>query len=180
MTGRRSGDPFACCAVSRSAEAICGTSRRGFVTATPNVTRFTAAAPQHFSRAGREHLERPPGTSRRASGPTIMKFVLVNHRTPCGPSSCLECCRPLRSGYLREVATQRPYCDYDCYRRYEAKSLLMPWLAFAQAGREPVPAYSAHLDMISSFAAASCWYSIVVAKAALRVGELVTAEAFGT
>jgi hypothetical protein len=109
-----------------------------------------------------------------------MKFVLVNHRTPCGPSNCIECCRPLRSGYLREVATQRPYCDYDCYLRGEAKSLAMPWFALAQVRRELVPAYSTHLDMISSFAAASCWYSIVLAKAALRVGELVAAEAFGT
>lgn len=54
----------------------------------------------------------------------------------------------------------------------------MPWLAFAWVEREPAPAYSAHLDTISSFAAASCWYSIVLAEAALRVGELVTAEAF--
>jgi hypothetical protein len=108
-----------------------------------------------------------------------MKFVLVNHRTPCGPSNCIDCCRPLRSGYLREVATQRPYCDHDRYLRYEAKSLLMPWLAFARVWREPTAAYLAHLDMIRSFAAGSCWYSIVLAAAALRVGELVTAEAFG-
>jgi hypothetical protein len=30
--------------------------------------------------------------------------------------------------------------------------------------------------MMSSFAAASCWYSIALAQAALRVSELVTAE----
>jgi hypothetical protein len=56
----------------------------------------------------------------------------------------------------------------------------MPWLAFAPVGREPAPDCSPHLDVITSFAAASCWYSIVLAKAALRMGELATAEAFGT
>jgi hypothetical protein len=32
---------------------------------------------------------------------------------------------------------------------------------------------------MTSFAAATCWYSISLAKAALRVSELMTTESFG-
>ena len=96
-----------------------------------------------------------------------MKFILVNHRTPLDSPTCAECSRSLLSGYLKAVSTQRQYCDYDCYARYEGRNLLMPWLA---ASHE-VP-----FDMITSFVAASCSYSIVLAKMALRVGELAAAE----
>ena len=100
----------------------------------------------------------------------VMKFILVNHRTPLDSSACAECSQSLVSGYLKAVSTRRPYCDYDCYRRYEARSLLTPWLTAD---------YAAPLQMMTSFAAASCCYSIAIASAALRVGELVTAEISG-
>ena len=99
-----------------------------------------------------------------------MKFILVNHRTPLDSPSCAECSRPLVSGYLKAVSTQRQYCDHDCYLRYEARHLLTPWLT------EP---YEVPLEMMTSFAAASCAYSIALAKAAQRIGELVTAEISG-
>src|SRR5271166_5915643 len=63
-----------------------------------------------------------------------MKFILVNHRTPCGPSTCIECSGSLGPGYLRDVSTQRRYCDHHCYLRYEAKSLFMPWLNPRRSG----------------------------------------------
>jgi hypothetical protein len=44
-----------------------------------------------------------------------MKLVLVNGRTPCSKSLCLECCELIGAGYLREFGTRQPYCDYDCY-----------------------------------------------------------------
>jgi hypothetical protein len=87
-----------------------------------------------------------------------MKFILVNHRTPLDSPTCAECSRSLVSGYLKVVSTQRQYCDYECYARYEARDLLAPWL------------------LASSFVAASCSYSIALAKMALRVGELAAAE----
>src|SRR5215471_13276457 len=92
---------------------------------------------------------------------SAMKFVLVNHRTPADASSCIECSRRLERSYLREVSTQRHYCDHDCYRQYEAKnlyeslsmSLLMPTLApwFAAARPDPQPAvpYPAPLQLIT-------------------------------
>lgn len=99
-----------------------------------------------------------------------MKFILVNHRTPLDRPVCAECSRSLVSGYLKAVSTQRQYCDHDCYARYEARNAMAPWLAAST---------EAQFEMVASFFAASCSYSVAVAKAAVRVGELVTAEISG-
>ncbi|MGY3611083.1 MULTISPECIES: hypothetical protein [unclassified Bradyrhizobium] len=104
-----------------------------------------------------------------------MKFY---RRTPCGPSICRECRRSLGAGYLRDISTQQPYCDYDCYLRDRTKSLFAQWLAVAR-DQGLTPDYSAHLETLSSFAvlaAASYWDSIVLASAALRLGESMLAE----
>ena len=95
-----------------------------------------------------------------------MKFILVNHRTPLDRPTCAACSRSLVSGYLKAVSTRRQYCDYDCYARYEARDMLVPWLT-AQCGLS--------FELINSFVAVSCSYSIALAKAAHRVGELATA-----
>ena len=113
-----------------------------------------------------------------------MKFILVNHRSPLTTATCTECAEPLGTGYLREVSSQRQYCDHDCYLRYQTKSLFMPWLIaerddHAQAGSWPATPYTASYELMTSFAAATCWYSISLAKAALRVGELMATESFG-
>jgi hypothetical protein len=96
-----------------------------------------------------------------------MKFILVNHRTPLDSPTCAECSRALVSGYLKAVSTQRQYCDYDCYVRYERRNVLAPWF---------VASHQIPFDMITSFVAVSYSYSIALAKMALQVGELVTAE----
>jgi len=44
-----------------------------------------------------------------------MKFVVVNGRSPRLHSFCAMCCEPITGSYLREIATQHPYCDYGCY-----------------------------------------------------------------
>jgi hypothetical protein len=112
----------------------------------------------------------------------VMKFVLVNHRTPAGPSTCIECSLPLASGYLRDVSTHRPYCSTECYHRHELKSvpmaLFMPWLAAKRSDLPPAMQYPASLELFNSFAAASYWCSLSFAKAALRMSELMAAEAF--
>jgi hypothetical protein len=99
-----------------------------------------------------------------------MKFILVNHRTPLDSPTCAGCARSLASGYLKAVSTRRQYCDYDCYVRHETRDQLTPWLT---ASCE-VP-----FEMLTSYVAASCSYSIALASVALRVGELVTAEVSG-
>ncbi|OCK59882.1 hypothetical protein [Bradyrhizobium sp. LMTR 3] len=104
-----------------------------------------------------------------------MKFY---RRTPRGPSICIECRRSLVSRYQRDISTQQLYCDYDCYLRYRTKSLFAPWLGVAR-DHGLAPEYLAHLETLSSFAAlatASYWYSIVVAKAALGLGEPMMVE----
>ena len=112
-----------------------------------------------------------------------MKFILVNHRSPLQISACTECARPLGAGYLREMSSQRPYCNHDCYLSYQAKSLFMPWFRtnrgdHAHTATWPTP-YVASYDLMTSFAAANCWYAISLARAALRVSELMAMESFG-
>jgi len=68
-----------------------------------------------------------------------MKFILVNHRTPLNTATCTECERSLGTGYLREVSSQRQYCDHDCYLRYQTKSLFMPWLTISRGDRMAAP-----------------------------------------
>jgi hypothetical protein len=113
-----------------------------------------------------------------------MKFILVNHRSPLQVSTCTECERPLDTGYLREVSSQRQYCDYECYLRDEARTLFMPWLSAARDGNGqlalwPMIPYAASFELLASFAAATCWYSISLAKTAVRVSELMATEGFG-
>ncbi len=93
-----------------------------------------------------------------------MKFVLVNHRTPLNRSSCAACSKTLGSGYLKAVSTQRAYCDHDCYLRGESTSLSISWLA------------TTPFEMMASFAAASSCYSMEMARAALRMSEVMAAE----
>lgn len=109
-----------------------------------------------------------------------LKFVLVNQRTPSEPSTCVACSRSLAAGYLRDVSTQRHYCDYDCYHRHQAASLLMPWLAAPRADPSSMPGYPGAFDLITAFAAASCWSSIAFAKVAVHLSELAAAESFGS
>jgi hypothetical protein len=113
-----------------------------------------------------------------------MKFVLVNHRTPLGSSACLHCSRPLGVGYLREISTQRPYCDQDCYRRDETRRLFTPWLVAPAAASGLVTGHAASLGLMTSFAAAACWgyaiplsaVAISLVQAALGMRELMSAD----
>lgn len=90
-----------------------------------------------------------------------MKFVLVNHEPPLCAATCSTCSRSLLSGYVRHVRTQRRYCGYDCYRRGELVTLLMPWsMPGSMPGRSEPAAGSAVGNMIETLAvlsAVSCW-----------------------
>lgn len=102
----------------------------------------------------------------------IMKFILVNHRTPSSSSICIECHRPLEVGYLRDMSTREPYCGYDCYLCNREKGLCVPWLAIRYGVRRLARDYFTHIETVVSFAAATCWYSIALTEAALRLGEM--------
>jgi hypothetical protein len=113
-----------------------------------------------------------------------MKFVLVNHRTPLGSSACLHCSRPLGVGYLREISTQRPYCDHDCYRRDETRRLVMPWFAAPVATSDLAAGHAMSVGLMMSLAAAACWgyaiplsaMSVSVLQAVLGLREFMTAD----
>jgi hypothetical protein len=44
-----------------------------------------------------------------------VKFILVNGRTPFRKTFCMHCCEPISGNYLRELRTQLPYCNYECF-----------------------------------------------------------------
>jgi hypothetical protein len=54
-----------------------------------------------------------------------MRFVLVNGRTPCPRSFCLQCCEPIGASYLREIETRLSYCDHNCYALYCESAVLL-------------------------------------------------------
>ena len=116
-----------------------------------------------------------------------MKFVLVNHRTPLGSAACLHCSQPLGAGYLREISTQRPYCDHDCYRRDETNRMFSPlnsWFAVPGAGSGLLTNHPLSLGMMMSVAAAACWgyalplsaLSVSLVQAALGMRDLMAKE----
>ncbi len=113
-----------------------------------------------------------------------MKFVVVNHRTPLSAPACLHCSRPLLAGYLRDVSTQRPYCDYDCYRRDGTGRLIVSWFGATHAASAPATNHQASLGLMASLAAAACWgyaiplsaLSISLVQAALGMRELMTPD----
>jgi hypothetical protein len=53
-----------------------------------------------------------------------MKFVFVSGRSPRPQSCCALCSKPIAGGYLRDIATRLPYCDYICYARDREDAVL--------------------------------------------------------
>ena len=96
--------------------------------------------------------------------------MLVNHRSPRRESICHACSEPRESSYLRDVPTQRRYCNQDCYIRNKLMNLAMPWLSPGPA--EDVAASLRSLDSITSLAVGSCWsYAIQIGAVSLSLAE---------
>ncbi|WP_314958553.1 hypothetical protein [Bradyrhizobium cosmicum] len=74
-----------------------------------------------------------------------MRFMLVNQQGPRHDGTCSACAQPLGSSYVRHVPTERRYCDYDCYRRYQQTSVEMLW------------PYRSSLEAITVLTAISGW-----------------------
>jgi hypothetical protein len=51
-----------------------------------------------------------------------MRFVLVNDMAPRVASVCTACSRPLKRGYLHDLATSRCYCGIACYPQWMGMS----------------------------------------------------------
>ncbi|WP_249142995.1 hypothetical protein [Bradyrhizobium liaoningense] len=71
--------------------------------------------------------------------------MLVNQGQPRHGGTCSACAQPLGSSYVRHVSTQRRYCAYDCYRRYQQTNMETLW------------PYRSSLEAITVFAAISSW-----------------------
>jgi hypothetical protein len=71
---------------------------------------------------------------------TAMKFVLVNDRAARG-STCATCSGSIGFGYLREISSQRLYCDHACYCGRKARSV--PIGSRADTGVDGLPVRSA-------------------------------------
>jgi hypothetical protein len=45
----------------------------------------------------------------------MLRFIVVNDRTPRAEAHCALCCTKLTGGYVREVSTKFYYCSRDCF-----------------------------------------------------------------
>jgi len=45
----------------------------------------------------------------------MLRFILVNDRTPRSDAHCALCCAKITGGYVREINTKFCYCSRDCF-----------------------------------------------------------------
>jgi hypothetical protein len=45
----------------------------------------------------------------------MLRFILVNDRTPRADALCALCCTEITAGYVREISTNFCYCSRDCF-----------------------------------------------------------------
>nr|WP_245329216.1 hypothetical protein [Bradyrhizobium centrolobii] len=98
--------------------------------------------------------------------------MLVNQGQARHGAACSACAQPLGSSYIRHMSTQRRYCDYDCYRRYQPSAMGMLW------------PYGSSLEAITVLAAISTWSCMMqmgalsrsLTEAYLRAHDLLTTE----
>ena len=81
-------------------------------------------------------------------GRITMNFVLVNDGTPRAPSVCAHCSTPIGLGYLRDVSSQRQFCDRECYVRYSKEAAGTRSLAAAGIDGLPIPLTGAGIDSL--------------------------------
>jgi len=48
----------------------------------------------------------------------MLRFILVNDRTPRSDADCALCCAKITGGYVREINTKFCYCSRDCFLRH--------------------------------------------------------------
>ena len=45
----------------------------------------------------------------------MLRFILVNDRTPRAHAHCALCCTEIAGGYVREIGTRFCYCSRGCF-----------------------------------------------------------------
>jgi len=71
-----------------------------------------------------------------------------------GLSIWFKCPQSMKPDALRDISSHWGCCDAGCYRRHRATDLFVPGLDAAPS-RASAPAYRAHLEAVTPFAAAS-------------------------
>ena len=45
----------------------------------------------------------------------MLRYILVNDRTPRSDAHCALCCTKITGSYVREISTKFCYCSRDCF-----------------------------------------------------------------
>ena len=45
----------------------------------------------------------------------MLRFIVVNDRTPRADAHCALCCTAIAGGYVREISTNFCYCSRGCF-----------------------------------------------------------------
>ena len=48
----------------------------------------------------------------------MLRFIVVNDRTPRLAAHCALCCTAIMGGYVREISTKFCYCSRDCFAQH--------------------------------------------------------------
>ena len=64
-------------------------------------------------------------TASTARLPGLIRFVLVNDRTPGADAICTLCSEKIEQGYVRASQTRLLYCDARCFIGHEKMTTLV-------------------------------------------------------
>jgi hypothetical protein len=48
----------------------------------------------------------------------MLRFIVVNDRTPRADAHCALCCTAIAGSYVREIGTKFCYCSRDCFAKH--------------------------------------------------------------
>ena len=55
----------------------------------------------------------------------MLRFIVVNDRTPRLDAHCALCCTAITGGYVREISTRFCYCSGDCFAQHASMEQLV-------------------------------------------------------
>ena len=55
----------------------------------------------------------------------MLRFIVVNDRTPRAEAFCALCCTAITGDYVREISTNFCYCSHDCFANHSGLGQLL-------------------------------------------------------
>ena len=55
----------------------------------------------------------------------MLRFILVNDRTPRADAYCALCCTEITASYVREISTKFCYCSRGCFASHSKLGQLL-------------------------------------------------------